>query len=252
MFYGYGILNNHVPTLKATAMRSGAAVSSLLTSLYAVYKGESNANDSLGVYNGTAQGGLTYTAGKSGNAFDFNGTTAYVNIGDVMDVGTSSWSYSCWFNSNNLTGYRQIISKSYAAASNGRWWMQTYNNKIQFNFARELSSVIEVESTTTISTNTWYHLVCIIDRSDKLKVYINGNLETLISLSATNDLTPYTATNYDSIAPLRFGAYTASDSVTALPTFSGKIDAIHIWNRVLTQLEITALYNLGNGLQYPF
>ena len=46
--------------------------------LYAVYKAESNANDSLGTYNGTAQAGLTYSAGKSGNAFVFNGTNAFV------------------------------------------------------------------------------------------------------------------------------------------------------------------------------
>ena len=54
----------------------GVLPSTLLTNLYAVYKAENNANDSLGTYNGTAQGGLTYTTGKSGNAFVFNGVNA--------------------------------------------------------------------------------------------------------------------------------------------------------------------------------
>jgi len=61
-------------------LASSGAKSTLLNNLFAVYKAESNANDSLGVYNGTANGGVTYSAGKSGNAFTFNGTTAYVSL----------------------------------------------------------------------------------------------------------------------------------------------------------------------------
>jgi hypothetical protein len=31
--------------------------------------------------------------------------------------------------------------------------------------------------------------------------------------------------------------------------FNGKIDAVGLWHRALTQPEITALYNNGNGLE---
>jgi hypothetical protein len=30
-----------------------------------------------------------------------------------------------------------------------------------------------------------------------------------------------------------------------------KLDAIGVWNRVLTATEVTELYNSGNGKQYP-
>jgi len=81
----HGILANSVP------------LSTLNNSLYAVYNAENNANDGLGFYNGTAIGGITYTAGKIGNAFTFNGTNAYADFGDFFDLGTSSWieRYKC-------------------------------------------------------------------------------------------------------------------------------------------------------------
>ena len=30
-----------------------------------------------------------------------------------------------------------------------------------------------------------------------------------------------------------------------------KVDAVNVWNKELTQSEITELYNSGNGKQYP-
>ena len=140
-------------------------------------------NDALNTYNGTAQGGLTYGPGKIGTAFQFNGTNAYVQLGDVMDVGTSSWSYSMWFNANSLSDgtYFVLFSKSLAAALTGRVWITTYGNKMQFNFdALTNVNIINTESTTTFNTNTWYHLVCVLDRNDKLKMYINGMLILLL------------------------------------------------------------------------
>ena len=64
--------------------------------LYAVYKAESNANDSLGTYNGTAVGGLTYSGGKSGNAFLFNGTNSFVSLNNNSMNFTGDYSLSCW------------------------------------------------------------------------------------------------------------------------------------------------------------
>ena len=227
--------------------------SSLKTSLFAAYNGESNANDSFGTNNGTAQGGLTYTAGKIGNAFNFNGTNAYVQLGDVMDIGTSSWSYSMWFNANQLTAgtYLVLFSKSIAASGSGRVWATTYGNQLQFNFdAAGNSNNINTQTTLTFNTNTWYHVVCVLDRNDKLKMYVNGTLVTLNTILGDNNLIPFSSVNYNTNNPFRIGTYTAADNASILGTFNGKIDAFNVWQKALTQSEITELYNSGNGAQY--
>ena len=205
-------------------------------------------NDALNTYNGTAQGGLTYGVGKVGTAFQFNGTNAYVQLGDVMDVGTSSWSYAMWFNASSLATYTSLFSKSIAGSSTGRVWSHFESNKLTFNFQTEGATNVYIESTSNISTNTWYHAVFILDRTDKLKLYLNGILQN--GNSANNNLIPYSASNYNTNIPFRIGAYTASDSTTPLLFFNGSIDAFNVWNRVLTQSEITELYNSGNGKQY--
>jgi len=130
--------------------------SSLKTSLFAAYNGESNANDSFGSNNGTPVGGLTYTTGKIGNAFNFNGTTSYVQLGDVMDVGTSSWSYSFWFNTPNAAPNQMVFSKSLAGSSIGRVWSSVENNRVSFNFQADSSNIITTQmAASNIANNTW-------------------------------------------------------------------------------------------------
>ena len=208
-------------------------------------------NDALGTNNGTAQGGLTYGVGKVGTAFQFNGTNAYVSMGDVMDVGTSSWSYSFWFNTPNAAPNQMVFSKSLAGSSIGRVWSSVENNRVFFNFQADSSNIITIQmAASNITNNTWYHVVLVLDRTDKLKMYINGGLYP-VTVGGTNNLIPYASTNYNTTHPFRIGSYTSSDNTTPIIFFNGKIDAFNAWNRVLTQSEVTELYNSGNGKQYP-
>lgn len=81
--------------LSLNGIIAGRGLSPLLTSLYTVYKAENNANDSFGTNNGTAQGGLTYSTGKSGNAFTFNGTNAHVLM-PVNSMKKTTFSMNFW------------------------------------------------------------------------------------------------------------------------------------------------------------
>ena len=226
--------------------------STLWNSVYAAYNAESNTNDALNTYNGTPMGGLTYGVGKVGTAFQFNGTTSYVQLGDVMDIGTSSWSYSMWFNTGLSTTYQDLFTKTLAAGLTGRFAAYLQDNKIKFFLDINSGYAnIGIQTVNTISINTWYNVVFVVDRTDKLKIYLNGTRQTVTNTGPENNLTPYTSTNFNTNNPFRIGAYTDSNNVTALPSFNGKIDAFNVWNRVLTQSEITELYNSGNGKQYP-
>jgi hypothetical protein len=213
-------------------------------------------NDSLGINNGTAQGGLTYGPGKIGTAFQFNGTNAFINLGDVMDLGLSSWSYGMWFKSTNLVG--TLFSKTIAAGLAGRFAAYIDSNRINFLFdynspLNSAGNTVNIVTSNTIVTDTWYHLVCVFDRTSNIRLYLNGVLQSVTISFSVNDLSQYGAasTNYNTSCPFRIGAYTAADNINAIAFFNGSIDAFNVWNRVLTQSEITELYNSGNGKQYP-
>lgn len=224
--------------------------STLNTGLVAVYKAESNTTDSIGSYNGTAMGGLTYTTGKSGNAFDFNGTTSYVDMGDVMDSGTNSWTYSCWINTNNSTS-GIIFSKAQAIYLSGRFAGFIGNNCVGLLFHIDNNVIVVETSNGSISTNTWYHIVFMVYRPGNLRIYINGSIQTLTTTSGSNVLAPYT-NNLNTTNPFRIGAYTAADNVTPSTFFNGKIDEFSVWNRGLSDPELAELYNSGNGKFYPY
>ena len=244
MFYGYGILNNHVPTLKATAMRGGSA-SPFLTSLYAVYKAESNANDSLSTYNGTAVGGVTYTAGKSGNAFTFNGTTGYVSLpNNMFNSFTGDFSISFWYNPSVLSGTKDILS------SFTYYLLNYYGFEISvvsstygiYIYNGTLSSVTLQSGTGTAVIGSWTHVVITRKASTGTKIYINGTLN-VSNTSTTNAV--YAPTNTNCL-----GASIFSGSATNYA--NGTLDEVNTWTKELTSTEVTELYNAGTGKFYPY
>lgn len=221
--------------------------------LYSVYNADNNTNDSFGSRNGTAMGGLTYTTGKIGQAFQFNGTTSYVDIGDNFDIGTSSWSYSLWFKNDSTISSQTLFAKSYSGAAVGRFFATlTTGNELRFSLETTSGSVLIIRTGTIVPLSTWNHVVYVVDRNDKIKIYLNGSLITPITVSGTNNLTPFISTNFNNIYPFRIGSNTASNGTGAVGVFTGQIDAFNVWDKALTQSEITELYNYGNGKQYPF
>ena len=249
MFYGYGILNNHVPTLKATVMRVGAALSSLLTGLYAVYKGESNANDSLGAYNGTAVGGLTYGAGKSGNAFIGNGTNAYVSLPtDTFNSLTGDFSINAWVYFVN-TGITQTIVSSLAYNGASAWGFNITNfggNSIAiYNGTGTFYTLTEASPNPY---NTWYMVTITRKASTGTKIYYNGS----VSASNASSVNPvYNTTNHrPSIGASSYGPL-FSNLVQYYLANGSKIDELNAWNKELTSTEVTTLYNSGAGKFYP-
>jgi len=214
----------------------------LTTGLYAVYKGESNANDSLGLYNGTPQGGLTYSTGKSGNAFVGNGTNAYVQIPYNIFSSITEFSISFWVNLNSLTGNQFLFSNIKVSGGVYKGFGIVKNTANKINLQIYGTSSVDLYSNTTLTSNTWYNIV-ITRKSSGNKIYTNGILDN--SDSSSVNPTYYTP-QYSQI-----GAYDNSFNPLSYVT-NGKIDEVNIWNRELTTTEITELYNSGTGKFYPY
>ena len=93
------------------------------------------------------------------------------------------------------------------------------------------SNECNVKSSTNFAQNlnTWYHLVVTYDNAE-CKLYVNGNLE------ATDPARSPDKTGWGG------KIYLGKPGINTR-FWSGRIDEVAIWNRVLTQGEITALYS---------
>lgn len=239
-------------------MRGGSSSSSstLSTSLYAVYKGESNANDSLGTYNGTPYGGLTYTAGKSGNAFTFNGTTAYVSLPDNSLNLTSPFSYSFWIKSSDTTNYTIIIGNlqnarsPYSFVHGYNYWLSA--GQIQTDYRSGGNNSAGGTSVGSVANNTWNHVVITYNPTNGAtgdKIYINGTLDKsnpALAPSGSGSL------NYTSPMKACIGARNPGGTAINLLSNGTSLDEVNIWTKELTATEITELYNAGAGKFYPY
>ena len=239
-------LSSLLTSLYATYNGDSAGLASLKTSLYAAYNGESNTNDSFGSNNGTAMGGLTYAAGKIGNAFQFNGTNSYVSLPDNSMNFAGDFSVSCWFYaSTNTTNSSGLIGNYNDATATG-FGMYLYQNRLYAQLANSGGKF----STTYIDNSVlgaWNHAVMVFKKGTGFYLYMNGVLRN--SYTTANNANAGTSPTYSATQKAYIGLLNYSGDWWWMQN-GGKIDAANVWQKALTSDEITDLYNSGNGSQY--
>lgn len=203
------------------------------------------ANDALATYNGTAQGGLTYTAGKSGNAFNFNGTNAYVSLPDNMfNSFTGDFSVSFWYKPNNITGVKDLVSSFTLDGGNYYGFQISSNNDkfVIYTYNGTLSYITLLSSANMAVIGNWVNITITRKSSFGTKMYINGALDTS-NTSTTNPV--FASTNKNSLGASISG-------VSVVNYANGLLDEVNVWNKELTSTEVTNLYNTGTGKFYPY
>lgn len=229
----------------------GVIPSTLLNSLVSVYKAESNANDSLGTYNGTAQGGLTYVSGKSGNAFKHNGTDAYVSLpNNTFNSFTGDFSISGWMNLARVDVNQAICGafNNNADTNYYGWLFWCAGNLLRFTIYNGTNSGISLDTSGVgggnLSASTWIHFAMTRKGSTGTKLYLNGSFKT--SNTSTQNPVYHSTTNYCTI-----GTYKYYAAPNFLFSNNSLIDEIEFRNKELSASEITELYNAGAGKYYP-
>lgn len=203
--------------------------SNLKVGLKAFYPFSGNANDVSGNNNNGTVIGATLTSDRFGNAnsaYSFNGSS-FIDLGNIAGVGystTQDISMSFWIN-EGASG--TVISK--------------YTNldapNSNFFFAKATSSAqVAGNGTNSFSANNitdyrWANYVFIASAgTNKSFIYRNGLLVATGSLNANGSL---------SATKIMLGRLMGSPS----NFFTGKIDDVLIYNRVLTVAEIAQLSN---------
>ena len=202
----------------------------------AVYKFEDNGNDVTGSWNATPTS-ITYGTGKFNKGAIFNGTSSKFTTSSSFD-GTNggSFSLSLWVKFDDVSTNENVILGRFSyttsdkqfilrLTSSSTWRISVYNSS---------GSGESMTTTETASTDTWYHLVVVVDGTKK-SIYVDGDLLK----SETGSISP----NSSATGALEIGGSRhLPDPDNNGDRLEGMMDQLRIFNAALTDVQVAALY----------
>lgn len=200
-----------------------------------------------GTLYGEASTSAVSVAGKINKAFDFDGLNDYVNCLDLdeFDFGyQEDFSISLWFNVyQSETGAVRLLTKRQSGGTYVGYWIAYEGRSDQGNYKKVMltidagASYHSVVSSSDVNDGLWHFLV-VQREGETLRLYLdnvkededtNSNIDA--SLSNANSLR--LATRRDAAANF----------------YKGTLDSIVIFDRALSEKEISLLWNNGDGTE---
>lgn len=198
-----------------------------------------SAADATGLGNtGTLTNTPTWTTGKINGALSFAAASnQYVDCGTALNPAAIS--YSAWINATSFpNSYNAIVARQ-GSANHFSLLLVKSTGKLAIYMGNGAALLdYDGTGTNTLSTSTWYHIVCTYDSTAGLVGYVNGSSDGTAAANGT--LTT------DAVS-----TYIGENPTFSTRGFNGIIDEVGIWNRALTSTEVTTLYNGGTGLSFP-
>jgi len=174
----------------------------------------------------------------NGASLNFQGSVRRIELGDNHTKGpATAFSVSMWVRPQNVSAQRCFISKVSLDANVYGWSFQHTNTGQLYAQVRAPGTLTSHTWGTALAGLTWYNLVFTFSGNSNLngfKAYINAASEGAATSAALN-------------------AWTVTDplSIAARGTsflFSGNLNQFTMWNKELSQAEITELYNGGTPM----
>lgn len=217
----------------AGTVQLSRAANPLPSGVVGYWPGDGDALDHAGTNDGTLEGGVAYAQGRIGSGFSFTNLQD-VNIPYSTSLEPTNCSIQAWIKPvgvaygkswANIFGQRGGRYEMVANPDNNGGWrfgLQKYTG----------SGWIEFSTVGGIPTNQFTHLMATMDGTT-VKLYTNGVLDSIGG---------WTTVSSHTVQPFFIGGCFAPDEDGY---FCGTIDEVAIWNRVLTQEEITWLASQG-------
>jgi len=205
-----------------------------------------NAIDESGLGTNGIINAATLTSDRFGiinKAYYFNGTNANIDLGINQSINSilNDFSISYWLKSENNGGTIFANYSSQGVPASSQWRINSgisTSGEIGTGYLINPNWQGTSSNPYQISLNQWIHYV--FTRSGgNTKIYINGILTASNSLSSGSLLNPTSPA-----ATTKFGYN--FPSAGGIDYYKGILDDIGIWNRALTQQEVTVLYNFIN------
>jgi len=170
--------------------------------------------------------------GKVGQGMYFDGSNDYVDAGNNASLALlGSMTISAWIKSNTNVVYRGIVSKH-------TYWATPYEFKLFENKLMNYSGdddggcMNNTASTNSISFNQWQHVVFVRNSSSGLETFYINTVQDSGGWQSSGCIVDE-------------GAVVTIGNADGGNFFNGSIDEVRVYNRALSQSEITELYNQG-------
>jgi Concanavalin A-like lectin/glucanases superfamily/Putative Ig domain len=195
------------------------------------------AADSIGRNNGTLIGfnfatNSGWASGVISNALNFGTGNDYVLLDSSQINLTNNFAFSLWLKPQNATDNGAVMSVcSFYQASGLRFFVAGNSLLLQGQTTAGWQDTIFANN--AIQDGVWYHVAVVYDNSI-LSVYVNGTLQG--------------STNWggDMIMNSNAVSQIGHDGTEGADYFSGVIDDVMIFQRILTAGQVQALYHSGD------
>lgn len=179
---------------------------------------------------GSSHGNITNSAQlyNSSGFMSFDGVDDYVDLGASIQL-TNNFSLSVWTKDGN--GNFILDQGDIGLDASGRLEWTAYGLQLYPN--NDASGALADGYATFVPTN-WNHVVCTFS-SGTVKFYINGNLDSTKTMTATSFIPGGSI--------LKIGRRAFSNSAN----YAGKIGNLSIYNRVLSDQEVKQNFNALRG-----
>ncbi len=207
-----------------------------------------NANDESGNGNNGTVNGATLTTDRNGvanKAYSFDGGNDFISVSHNQALNlpgnNNSFSFSLWIKPNQTNQQElNILSKGSGTGmnSNDVYILSVYNqDKIGLELAN-FPNASWTYSNDPIIFDEWNNIVVVYENNlNVAQFYFNG-------LYVSQQQYPFIPSSNGDNQSLFFGKQGYNCNCNFM---NGLLDDIGIWNRALTQQEITALYNSCQG-----
>jgi hypothetical protein len=217
--------------LSAAEIASSAALPGGLLASYAADEGSgATVADQVGGHPLTLSN-AGWGGGYSGSALTFNGTSAAATAASLVTT-SASFSVSAWVSLADLGGWHTVLSQDGTAVSG--FFLQYSHADNAWAFSMLAADSTSAATTRALAplpprTGDWQHLVGVYDSgAGQLRLYVDGRRAGTAAFSS----------GWSSA-----GAFAVGRGLFNGPTdwFAGSIDQVRVWNRALSDTDVSAL-----------
>lgn len=222
--YGSGLAGHNKPCVQAPA------------GLVAWWTGDNTALDIVGTSNGLRHGNSGYAVDDGHQAFSFDGVADYLEITRSALLEPSTITVEFWVKQNGEPAlYTPYVAKTRADGPYGGFLFNEYfGNRMTFQ-ANISGNWTYLFGNTSLTPGIWHHIAGTYDGTN-LRLYVNGALDGAV-------YAPGSLSYADTATNIRI----ANSGDTPTLFFNGLVDEVSIYDRALSDTEITAIYGTGSA-----
>lgn len=189
----------------------------------------------------TIIGSPASATGKINDCLSLNGSSAiYRSTSDALDA-LSGYTVACWVNFTNVASALECIvtfsSDPLGAALREYCYLRrTATGTVLARTVNNTPTGYDLESTTVLDEDTWYHLALVFEQNVSTRLYIDATEED--SAVVANVMSTDQANTQLMLGGNRSGVF----------RMTGLLDQVAVFDDALTVTDIEDLYNSGAGV----